>query len=264
MSARLVAIERGGTIPDTVVVLRLDNPPVNALSCALARDLDAAIAEAADDPTIRALVLYGGEKGFAAGADIEEFVDLDPADLSRQGLALERAIDRLATLPKIVIAAVTGYALGGGCELALAADLRISAEDARWGQPEILLGIIPGAGGTQRLTRLVGPGHAKDLILSGRFADADEARMIGLVNTVVPRHEVLPSALALAARYAAGPAVVLAAAKAAIDGGVGLSLEAGLALERALFANLFSTADKQVGIQSFLDRGPGKAVFTSP
>jgi len=263
MSPKLVAIERSGKIPNGVAILRLDNPPVNALSHAVARDLDDAVAEVREDRTLRAVVLYGGEKGFAAGADIKEFLDVDPAVLSRQGLALERTIDRLANLSKVVIAAVTGYALGGGCELALAADFRISSDDAKWGQPEILLGIIPGAGGTQRLTRLVGPGHAKDLIFSGRFADAVEAQKIGLVNTVVPHNAVLPTALELAARYAAGPAVALAAAKAAIDGGISLSLDAGLTLERGLFANLFSTPDMRIGVQSFLDNGPGKAVFTT-
>ena len=160
-----------------------------------------------------------------------------------------------------MIAAVTGYALGGGCELALTADFRVSADNAKWGQPEILLGIIPGAGGTQRLPRLVGPAKAKDLIFTGRFVDAAEALEIGLVDAVVPAADVYPTAVAMAAKFAAGPALALAAAKAAIDEGLDGSLDAGLRLESHLFASLFATEDRTIGVTSFIENGAGKAVF---
>jgi enoyl-CoA hydratase/carnithine racemase len=171
------------------------------------------------------------------------------------------AIDSVARIPKPVIAAVTGFALGGGCELALAADFRISADDAKWGQPEILLGIIPGMGGTQRLPRLVGPAKAKDLILTGRFVDAQEALEIGLVDAVVPAAEVYQTARAMAAKFAKGPALAMAAAKAAIDGGLDTDLANGLRLESHLFASVFATADAATGLRSFIENGPGKAVF---
>jgi enoyl-CoA hydratase len=211
---------------------------------------------------VRAVVLYGGEKVFAAGADVKEFAGQDHAEMMRDAERLSSSLAALAALPVPVIAAVTGYALGGGCELALTADFRVSADDARWGQPEILLGIIPGAGGTQRLPRLIGPAKAKDLIFSGRFVDADEALAIGLVDVVVPAAEVYPAALALAAKFARGPALALAAAKAAIDGGLDGALSAGLRLESHLFASLFATEDRTIGMQSFLESGPGKATFT--
>jgi enoyl-CoA hydratase/carnithine racemase len=161
-----------------------------------------------------------------------------------------------------VIAAVTGYALGGGCELALAADFRVSADNARFGQPEILLGIIPGMGGTQRLPRLVGPAKAKDLIFTGRFVDAQEALEIGLVDAVVPPADVYGAARAMAEKFAKGPALALAAAKAAIDSGLDGDLTSGLRLESHLFASVFATEDSRIGIASFVEHGPGKAVFT--
>ena len=156
---------------------------------------------------------------------------------------------------------MTGYALGGGCELALTADFRVSADNARWGQPEILLGIIPGAGGTQRLPRLVGTAKAKDLIYTGRFVDADEALSIGLVDAVVPAADVYQTALAMAAKFATGPALALAAAKAAIDGGPDVDLANGLRLESHLFASLFATEDRTIGMASFIENGPGKAML---
>jgi enoyl-CoA hydratase len=175
---------------------------------------------------------------------------------------LSASLSALAAVPKPVIAAVTGYALGGGCEVALTADFRISADNARWGQPEILLGIIPGAGGTQRLPRLIGPAKAKDLIYTGRFVDAAEALEIGLVDVVVPADQVYTTALEMAAKLAKGPALALAAAKAAVEGGLDGDLASGLRLESTLFASLFGTADRTIGMQSFLESGPGKAVFT--
>jgi enoyl-CoA hydratase/carnithine racemase len=175
---------------------------------------------------------------------------------------LSAAFDTVARIPKPVVAAVTGYALGGGCELALTADFRVAADNAKLGQPEILLGIIPGAGGTQRLARLIGPARTKDLVFTGRFVAADEALRIGLVDRVVPADDVYPTAVDMAARYANGPAVALRAAKAAIDGGLDVDLATGLRLESSLFASLFATEDRSIGMRSFVANGPGKAEFT--
>jgi enoyl-CoA hydratase/carnithine racemase len=210
---------------------------------------------------VRAVVLWGGEKVFAAGADIKEMQAMSYEDMVDRSGPLQEAFTAVARIPKPVVAAVTGYALGGGCELALCADIRIAAEDARLGQPEILLGLIPGAGGTQRLARLVGPSRAKDLIFTGRMVRAAEALSIGLVDQVVPAAEVHASALAWAGRLARGPAYALRAAKEAVDAGLEADLDSGLALERALFAGLFATADRETGMRSFIEQGPGKAQF---
>jgi enoyl-CoA hydratase len=207
------------------------------------------------------VILYGGEKVFAAGADVKEFAGQDHAYLMRDAARVMSSIDSLARIPKPVIAAVTGYALGGGCELALTADFRVSADNAKWGQPEILLGIIPGMGGTQRLPRLIGPAKAKDLIFTGRFVDAQEALEMGLVDAVVPAEQVYDTALKMAQKFAQGPALALAAAKAAIDGGLDGDLNTGLRLESHLFASIFATEDSRIGMQSFIENGPGKAVF---
>ena len=175
---------------------------------------------------------------------------------------LQQSLGLVAGIGKPVVAAITGYALGGGLELALAADFRVAGESARLGQPEILLGIIPGAGGTQRLPRLVGPAQAKDIVFTGRMVQADEALEIGLVDRVVPDAEVYQAALDLVKRYATGPALALRAAKQAIDYGLGVDLATGLELERVQFAALFGTEDQRSGMRSFLENGPGKATFT--
>jgi enoyl-CoA hydratase len=175
--------------------------------------------------------------------------------------ALSAAFTAVARIPKPVVAAITGYALGGGCELALTADFRVAGDNAKLGQPEIGLGIIPGAGGTQRLARLVGPAKAKDLVFTGRFVNADEALAIGLVDQVVAPDDVYTAAVALAQRFVTGPALALRAAKAAIDGGLDGDLESGLRLESHLFAALFATEDKRIGMESFVQDGPGKANF---
>jgi enoyl-CoA hydratase/carnithine racemase len=257
MSDELVQVE----VNDAVATIRLSRPPMNAINTALQEQLRAAALQVALDPSVRAVVLYGGEKVFAAGADVKEFADQDHAYMFRDASRLTTALDTVARIPKPVIAAVTGYALGGGCELALTADFRVSADNAKWGQPEILLGIIPGAGGTQRLPRLIGPSKAKDLIFTGRFVDAQEALEIGLVDAVVPAAEVYPTALAMAAKFAKGPALALAGAKAAIDGGLDGDLATGLRLESHLFASLFATEDRAIGMASFIESGPGKATF---
>jgi len=261
----LVRVEHGDGSegsPAGVATVRLQRPPMNALNTELQEELRSAAAALGADDSVRAVVIYGGEKVFAAGADVKEFAGQSHAQMMRDADRLSSSLAALANLSKPVIAAVTGYALGGGCELALTADFRVSADNAKWGQPEILLGIIPGAGGTQRLPRLIGPAKAKDLIFTGRFVDADEALAIGLVDAVVPAAEVYPTALAMAAKFAKGPALALAAAKAAIDGGLNGDLTSGLRLESHLFASLFATEDRSIGMASFIENGPGKAVFT--
>jgi enoyl-CoA hydratase len=245
--------------PGGVAVLRLDRPKMNALSSELLRQLGAAAKRLADDPP-GAVVVYGGERVFAAGADISEFGGPDEAR-AIGGLFLD-ALNAVAAIPRAVIAAVTGYALGGGCELALACDFRVVGESAKLGQPEILLGIIPGGGGSQRLARLVGPAKAKDIILSGRQVAADEALGMGLADRVVPDGEVFDAACAWAAELARGPLQAHAFAKRAVDQGVDTTLAEGLALEQALFADVFATDDAKIGVQSFLENGPGKAEFT--
>jgi enoyl-CoA hydratase/carnithine racemase len=257
MADQLVQVE----INDAVATIRLSRPPMNAINTALQEQLRAAAAQVTEDESVRAVVIFGGEKVFAAGADVKEFAGQDHPYMFRDAARLTNSLDAVARIPKPVIAAVTGYALGGGCELALTADFRVSADNAKWGQPEILLGIIPGAGGTQRLPRLVGPSKAKDLIYTGRFVDAQEALEIGLVDVVVPAAEVYPTALAMAAKFAKGPALALGAAKAAIDGGLDADLATGLRLESHLFASLFATEDRAIGMASFIESGPGKAVF---
>ncbi len=248
-------------ISDAVATIRLNRPPMNALNTQVQEELRAAAEQVGTDTAVRAVIIYGGEKVFAAGADVKEFAGQDHAYMFRDAGRLSSSLDALARIPKPVIAAVTGYALGGGCELALTADFRVSADNAKWGQPEMLLGIIPGAGGTQRLPRLVGPAKAKDIIYTGRFVDADEALEIGLVDAVVPVAEVYSTSLAMAAKFARGPALALAAAKAAIDGGLDADLATGLRLESQLFASLFASADRTIGMESFIEGGPGKAVF---
>ncbi|MEV7680136.1 enoyl-CoA hydratase-related protein [Streptomyces sp. NPDC088341] len=244
-----------------VGTIRLDRPPMNALNTGIQDRLRELAEEAGRREDVRAVILYGGEKVFAAGADIKEMRDMDHAAMVVRSRALQESFTAVARIPKPVVAAVTGYALGGGCELALCADFRIAADDARLGQPEILLGLIPGAGGTQRLARLVGPSRAKDLIFTGRQVKAGEALAIGLVDRVVPAAEVYEQAAAWAAKLAQGPALALRAAKESVDAGLETDLETGLAIERNWFAGLFATEDRERGMRSFVEDGPGKAKF---
>ena len=248
-------------VADGIGTIRLDRPKVNALNDQVTAELaEAARAAAADE--VRAVVIYGGERVFAGGADIGVMAEAAYAEMAARSNRLQGAMDLVAGLGKPVVAAITGYALGGGLELALAADFRVAGENARFGQPEILLGIIPGAGGTQRLPRLVGPAKAKDIVFTGRMVNADEALEIGLVDRTVPDESVYQAALDLVRGYATGPAVALRAAKQAIDYGLGVDLATGLEIERVQFAALFGTDDQRVGMRSFLDNGPGKATFT--
>ncbi|MER7516356.1 enoyl-CoA hydratase-related protein [Streptomyces sp. NPDC126499] len=248
-------------VAEGVGTIRLDRPPMNALDIATQDRLRELAEEATHRDDVRAVILYGGEKVFAAGADIKEMQVMDHAAMVRRSRALQDSFTAVARIPKPVVAAVTGYALGGGCELALCADYRIAADDAKLGQPEILLGLIPGAGGTQRLSRLVGSSTAKDLIFTGRMVKADEALRLGLVDRVVPAAEVYEQAHAWAAKLAQGPAIALRAAKEAIDQGLETDIDTGLAIERTWFAGLFATEDRERGMRSFVEEGPGKAKF---
>lgn len=249
-------------VADGVATLRIDRPKVNALNFAVQDQIAAAAVEAAERDDIAAVVITGGDRVFAAGADIKEMAELGHADMLRRSARLVSGFAAVAGIPKPTVAAVNGYALGGGCELALCADIRIAAEDATFGQPEVKLGVIPGLGGTQRLARLIGPSRAKEIIYTGRFVSAEEALAIGLVNLVVPPGEVIETATAWARQFVGGPALALRAAKEAIDRGSETDLATGLEIERQQFASLFGTEDRVIGMRSFLEHGPGKAQFT--
>jgi enoyl-CoA hydratase/carnithine racemase len=257
MADDFVLIERGD---DGVVLLTLNRPPMNPLSQAMLGALGEAADALGGDASVKAVVVTGGEKAFAAGADIKEFGD--QASARRIEAGFRKAFDAVAAIPRPVIAAIRGYALGGGMELALACDLRVAGETARLGQPEILLGIIPGAGGTQRLSRLVGPARAKHIVWSGHQMRAPEAHGIGLVDKVVPDQEVVEQALHWARSFAPGAVTAMGLAKRAIDRGLDGSLAEGLDLEADAFVEVFGTDDAKIGVASFLEHGPGKAKFT--
>ena len=248
-------------LADQIATIRLDRPKMNALNAQVQGEIAEAAAQVSADHAVRAVILYGGERVFAAGADIKEMASMGYPAMAARSAALQASFTAVADIPKPVVAAVTGYALGGGLELALCADFRVLGEGAKVGQPEILLGIIPGAGGTQRLPRLIGPARAKDLIFSGRQVSAAEALAIGLADKVVPDADVYPAARDLVAQYATGPALALRAAKQAVNRGLEVDLATGLEIERLHFAALFATEDQKSGMRSFLENGPGKAVF---
>ena len=249
-------------VADGIGTIRLNRPKVNALNDQVTAELAEAARGAAASEDVRAVIVYGGVKVFAGGADIAVMAEAGYAEMALRSGRLQEAVGLAAAIPKPVVAAITGYALGGGLELALAADFRVAGERARLGQPEILLGVIPGAGGTQRLPRLVGPARAKDIVFSGRMVDSAEALQIGLVDRVVPDAEVYQAAVDMVKHYASGPALALRAAKQAIDAGLGVDLATGLEIERVQFAALFGTEDQRAGMRSFLENGPGKAAFT--
>ncbi|MDP3983674.1 MAG: enoyl-CoA hydratase/isomerase family protein [Acidimicrobiia bacterium] len=241
------------SIDGVVALIRLNRPPVNALSEELSQELLAAFEQAAD-PSVRAVVITG-QPHFAAGADIKGFQEAYASGKQeRLASSLSQAILALEGLAKPVIAAVHGYALGGGLELAMGADFRYLAEDAQVGQPEIKLGLIPGAGGTQRLQRLAGHQRAKEIIYSGRFVNAAEAHEIGLADKVAPTDELLGLALTDAARWAEGPTPALAAAKRALHGGWGRPLTEALAVEAEQFNNAFWTIDAKEGVAAFIEK----------
>jgi enoyl-CoA hydratase/carnithine racemase len=249
-------------VSEGVGTIRLDRPPMNAINDELTRELGEAATDASLRDDVRAVVIWGGDKIFAAGADVKMMLPMSPLEVKPMITALQEVFNQVEEIPKVTVAAINGFCLGGGCELAMCADFRVAAEDAKLGQPEILLGIIPGAGGTQRMPRLIGLGRAKDLIYSGRMVRADEARQIGLVHEVFPAGEVYPHAVEMAQRYAKGPVAALRAAKVALNWGARGDVRSGIVLEREVFADLFSTEDQKTGMQSLLDKGPGKASFS--
>lgn len=254
MQGRFVRVENEGS----VATVRLDRPPANALGREVSLELSRAAEEVAADQGVRAVVVWGGERLFAAGADIKAMAEWGPAEIDPDVSALERACRDLEAVPKPVIAAINGYALGGGLEVALAADFRFAAENATLGLPEIRLGIIPGAGGTQRLPRLVGLSRARELIYSGRHVGAGEALAIGLVDRVLPGAEVYATAVEEAGRWANGPTRALGAAKAAVNAAMQGDQTTGLRVEHDVFVPLFDTRDQKEGMRAFLDkREPG-------
>jgi len=261
MTYECILTETRGDGERRIGLVTLNRPKqLNALNDTLMDELGAALLAFDADPGIGCIVLTGSEKAFAAGADIAMMQPYGFVDAYSKGL-ISRNWETIRQVRKPVIAAVAGFALGGGCELALTADFRICGDNAKLGQPEILLGIIPGAGGTQRLPRLIGAARAKDIVYSGRFVGAEEALAIGLVDRVVAPDDVYSAAVEMVSRYVNGPALALRAAKAAIDGGLDGDLASGLRLETQLFTGLFATEDRVIGMTSFVENGPGKAQF---
>jgi enoyl-CoA hydratase len=251
MSYETLLVER----QDPVAVVTVNRPDkLNALNTSVRRELTRAFAELGADPAIRALILAGaGEKAFIAGADISEFAGRTPLE-QRQVMRTDSVYDAASGCSKPIVAAIHGFCLGGGCELAMACDIRIASEDARLGQPEVNLGIIPGGGGTQRLPRLVGEGYAMKMILTGEFIPAAEALRIGLVDEVVPRERLMARALELAGKIAEKSPVAVRLAREAIKASRRMGLTEGLELEGNLFAVAFSSADKEEGVRAFLDK----------
>jgi enoyl-CoA hydratase/carnithine racemase len=241
-------------VEDGVGVITLNRPPMNALNEELTRELLDVTVEVSRRDDVGAVVLWGGEKVFAAGADVKMMAGMTPGSSKPMITALQETFNLVEEIPKVTIAAIIRFALGGGLELAMCADFRFAAEDAQLGQPEIKLGVIPGAGGTQRLPRLVGPARAKDIMYSGRFVPADEALRIGLVDEVHPGDQVFGRAMDVARRYAKGPTAALRAAKVAVNWGSRGDFRSGLVLERELFADLFSTADQSEGMAAFVEK----------
>ncbi len=248
-------------VAEGIGTIRLTRPPMNAINAVLHAELRGAAEEADRRADVRAVIVYGGEKVFAAGADIKEMVTKTYSDMAADGGALTQSFTAVARIAKPTVAAITGYALGGGFELALCCDRRIVGDNAKVGQPEVLLGIIPGAGGTQRLARLIGPSRAKDIVYTGRFVGAEEALRIGMVDEVVAPDDVYAAAQRWAGQFTHAAARALASAKAAIDSGLDTDLDTGLRLEAHLFAAGFATEDQRIGMESFIANGPGKAQF---
>jgi enoyl-CoA hydratase/carnithine racemase len=243
-------------VDDGVGIVRLDRPPANAISLQLSVELLDALEEAGSRDDVGALVLWGGPKVFAAGADIKEMVDHGPDEIRDQVTKLGDACDLLEVIPKISIAAITGFALGGGFELSLACDLRYAADDARVGQPEVKIGVIPGAGGTQRMTWLAGAGVARDLTYTGRQVEVEEAKALKLIERVLPSDRVFDEAVRDARAFAQGPRKAMAAAKEAIHAAVRTPGPASIAREKDLFVALFGSDDQREGMRAFIEKRP--------
>jgi len=257
LSQEFIQVEKLGQ----TAIINLRRPPMNALNLQMQREIAEAAKFVSGRIGIDAVVIYGGEKVFAAGADVKEMANMSYADMSWSAHQLQSAFATVAKISQPTIAAITGFALGGGLELAMCTDFRVAGDNAKLGQPEIMLGIIPGAGGTQRLPRLIGVSRAKELVFGGHMISAEQALSIGLVNQVVPPAQVLETALSWANRFSGGPKLALAAAKRAIDMGSNVDLQTGLSIESTEFAALFATEDQKTGMNSFVSDGPGKASF---
>lgn len=257
LSREFIQVEKQAS----TAIIHLRRPPMNALNLQMQREIAEAATFVSGRIGIDSVVIYGGEKVFAAGADVKEMANMSYADMSLAAHQLQKAFATVAKISQPTIAAITGFALGGGLELAMCTDFRVAGDNAKLGQPEILLGIIPGAGGTQRLARLIGVSRAKELVFGGHMITAEEALRIGLVNEVVAPAVVLETALAWANKFSGGPKLALAAAKRAIDLGISADLATGLSIESTEFAALFATEDQKTGMKSFVDEGPGKASF---
>ncbi len=257
LSQEFIQVELQGT----TAIINLRRPPMNALNLQMQREIAEAARFVSGRVGIDAVVLYGGEKVFAAGADVKEMANMTYADMAIAAHGLQSAFETVAKISQPTIAAITGFALGGGLELAMCADFRVAGDNVKLGQPEIMLGIIPGAGGTQRLPRLIGQSRAKELIFGGHMITADQAMNLGLVNQVAPPAQVLEAALNWANKFSGGPKLALAAAKRAIDNGANVDLRMGLSIESTEFAALFATEDQKTGMNSFVNDGPGKATF---
>lgn len=241
-------------IDDHVALIRLDRPEaLNALNSELLLELGNALAEADQNERVRAIVITGSEKAFAAGADIKEMSTKTYSDVFTSDL-FGAEVTRITSTRKPIIAAVSGYALGGGCELAMACDFIICADTAKFGQPEINLGVIPGIGGTQRLTRFIGKSKAMDMILTGRFMDAAEAERSGLVSRVVPAAKLIPEALAAAKKIAEKSILSVMVAKECVNRAYETTMTEGILFERRSFAGLFSTEDQKEGMAAFLEK----------
>ena len=249
-------------VAEGIGTIRIDRPKMNPLNGAIQDTIAELATEADGRDDIAAVIVYGGEKVFAAGADIKEMQEMTYAQMSLRAPKIGAFTAAVAAIGKPTVAAIEGYALGGGCELALACDFRVAGSNAKLGQPEIMLGIIPGAGGTQRLPRLVGPARAKELIFSGRQIDAEEALRIGLIDRICDPGTAYEAALKLVKRYVGGPAQALRLAKSAVDQGLEVDLATGMAIEAMQFSGTFATADQKIGMTSFVEQGPGKAAFT--
>ncbi|MFH2102306.1 MAG: enoyl-CoA hydratase-related protein [Chloroflexota bacterium] len=250
MSYQLILTEKR----NRVGLVTLNRPPVNALNAALLAELMDALSAFDADADIGAMIVTGNERAFAAGADIKEMAAASPETIRASGFI--SSFDRIRAIKKPVIAAVSGFALGGGCEVALSCDMIIAAQTAIFGQPEVTIGVIPGAGGTQRLTRAVGKVLAMEMVLNNRTLTAEEALQAGMVNRVVPVDQLLSQAFALAEEIASRAPLAVQAAKLAVNKADDLSLSAGLEFEREAFYALFATQDQKEGMQAFMEKRP--------